>query len=185
MIQASSIPKNRTTSPPAQPEKTSASIRVEISDTQASLRIDRGTLITLTRHVLIGEGIERASISVTLVDDATIHDLNRWYLNHDWPTDVITFRLSDPNDEELSAELIISAEMATTTARQARVDPRAELALYLVHGLLHLCGFNDQTGPESELMRRREGEVLASAGLQNTFEATRRIESADEEEALR
>lgn len=144
-------------------------IEVEISNTQDHLRVRPEDLADLTRLVLRGEGIDCASISLALVDNATIHALNRRHLDHDWPTDVITFRLSDPDDTVLTAELVLSVEMARATAERAGTDAHAELALYLVHGLLHLSGHDDQTPEASALMRRRESEVLATAGLINTY----------------
>ncbi|MBX6312502.1 MAG: rRNA maturation RNase YbeY [Isosphaeraceae bacterium] len=148
------------------------SINVEFSDTQSHLSADHTALADLARRVLRAEGIERATISIALVDDATIREANRRHLDHDWPTDVISFPLSEPGDPVLEGELILSAEMAATTARQAGTDPRAELALYLVHGLLHLCGYDDETVAEAAVMRRREAELLAEAGLPNTFSMT-------------
>jgi probable rRNA maturation factor len=59
--------------------------------------------------------------------------------------------------------------MAASTARDVGVDPRSELALYVVHGLLHLCGLDDQSPEDADAMRRREGEVLAAEGLINTY----------------
>lgn len=146
-----------------------ASIEVEISDTQSHLAADPAFIEAFVRRALALEGVERASISIALVDDPTIHAINRRHLAHDWPTDVITFVLSEPDDPVLAAELVVSAEMAASTARDAGVDPRSELALYLVHGLLHLCGFDDQTLEAADEMRRREGEILALEGLINTF----------------
>src|SRR5207245_8564741 len=95
--------------------------------------------------------------------------LNRRDLDHDCPTDVISFGLSEPGDPVLFGELIVSAETAATTARQAGVDPWHELALYLVHGVLHLCGYDDSSPDARAAMRRREGEILARAGCANTF----------------
>ena len=95
--------------------------------------------------------------------------MNRRHLGHDWPTDVIAFGLSDPGEPILSGEVVLSAEMAAATARAAGTDPEAELALYLVHGLLHLCGYDDHSAEDVAAIRRREGEILASAGLINTF----------------
>jgi probable rRNA maturation factor len=147
----------------------STSIEVEISDTQSHLVADPSFVESLVRRVLQLEGVERASISIALVDDPTIRTINRRHLAHDWPTDVITFLLSEPDDPILAAELVVSAEMAASTARDVGVDPRAELALYLVHGLLHLLGFDDTTLEAADAMRRREGEILALEGLINTF----------------
>ena len=85
------------------------------------------------------------------------------------PTDVITFPLSEPGDPGLSGELVVSAEMAVATAGESRADPLHELALYVVHGLLHLCGLDDLTPEAANAMRAGEGEALASLGLTNTF----------------
>jgi len=145
-------------------------IEVELSDTQGHLRVDPAELTDLVRAVLIAEGHRSAAISIAMVDQAAIHTINRSHLGHDWPTDVISFPLSEPDELVLTGELIISAEMAAATAAEMRVDPRDELALYVVHGLLHLCGYDDLSEPEAVRMRRREGELLAACGRPNPFE---------------
>jgi probable rRNA maturation factor len=145
-------------------------IAVEISDTQRHLRVDADELASLVRNVLAGEGVRRAEVSLVLLDDAGIRGLNRQHLDHDWPTDVISFRLSEPADATLSAEVVVSAEMAAATASRAGSDPLDELALYVVHGLLHLCGYDDLSADHRAAMRRREAEVLMREGHTNTFE---------------
>lgn len=151
------------------PEPHQGAIAVEVSDNQTHLSLAAGQVEALVHSALAANGIENASVSVVLVDDATIHDINRRHLGHDWPTDVITFPLSGPGEPELCGELVVSAEMAATTALETGVDPRDELALYLVHGLLHLCGLDDTTPGARDEMRRREDETLAALGLRNTF----------------
>lgn len=142
---------------------------VEISDTQAHLTVDRAALAALAARTLALEGRDCYSVSIVLVDNAAIHEMNRRHLGHDWPTDVITFPLSEPDEPMLAGELVVSAEMAAATAREAGVDPWAELALYVVHGLLHLCGRDDRNEEDAAAMRRREAEILAQLGLPNTF----------------
>ncbi len=151
------------------PDTEHAPIVVEVSDTQRHLRIDHQALKCLVRAALVAEGVEGASISVAVVDDATIRAINHRYLDHDWPTDVISFRLSEEGGPVLHGELIVSAEMAATTALAAGADPWHELALYVVHGLLHLCGYDDRTDEDRLAIRRREDEILAREGLTNTF----------------
>jgi probable rRNA maturation factor len=145
-----------------------AQIAIEISDTQGHLSIDTRALVRRAQTVLALENRLRASISIALVDNATIRDLNRAHLGHDWPTDVISFPLSGPDEPVLAGELVVSAEMARAVAEAAGADPEAELALYVVHGLLHLCGYDDRDPVSSAAMRRRESEVLAILGLQNS-----------------
>ena len=148
-------------------------IEVEVSDTQGHLRVAPAELAALVRAVLAAEGHARASISIALVDQPAIHAINRSHLGHDWPTDVISFPLSGPEDPALCGELVVSAELARATADEIGVDPRDELALYIVHGLLHLCGYDDLTDGEAAEMRRREGELLAAAGRSNPFDLVR------------
>jgi probable rRNA maturation factor len=142
---------------------------VELSDAQTHFRADPETLERLVRDVLRIEEVERASISLVLVDNASIREVNRGRLGHDWPTDVITFPLSAPGDEVLSGELMVSGEMAHDVAAEHGHDAWAELALYIVHGLLHLRGYDDLGEDDAREMRRREGEVLALLGLTNPF----------------
>jgi probable rRNA maturation factor len=135
------------------------SIDIEISDTQGFLKIDQAAVVDLARGVLIAENRTHATISIALVDNDTIHRLNQSHLGHDWTTDVITFPLSDPDDPALSGELVVSAEMAVATAREIGGDPYDEAALYIVHGLLHLCGYDDSNEEQSAAMNRRQTEL--------------------------
>ena len=151
-------------------------VDVEVSDTQSALRFDPEALASVARGALVAEGIARASVSLAVVDDRAIRALNARHLGHDWPTDVISFLLSGPRDGVLSGEIVVSAETAARTAEAAGVPPFDELALYVVHGLLHLCGYDDGDDLTRVAMRRREGQVLARLGLSYTFPA---LASAD------
>ncbi len=142
---------------------------VEISDTQTHIDLRADTLKRLVEGTLSDEGIGQFSLSIALVDDATIRVLNSRHLGHDWATDVISFPLSEPGEPVLSGELIVSTETAARIARSAGIDPWNEVALYVVHGLLHLCGYDDKDPSAAEAMRLREGEILALRGLINPF----------------
>ena len=144
-------------------------ISVEISNTQGFLEVDAARLARLVEGVLRDEGIEHAAISVALVDNATIRRINRKHLEHDWPTDVISFTLSAAGEPELVGELVISTELAAATAAEVSAEPAAELSLYVVHGLLHLCGYDDLTESDIHEMRARESTHLRRHGLMGTF----------------
>ncbi|MGA2700957.1 MAG: rRNA maturation RNase YbeY [Isosphaeraceae bacterium] len=155
---------------PGIPDRTrQGAIVVEISNTQGFLDVDAERLTGLVEGVLRDEGIERAAISVALVDNATIRRLNQKHLAHDWPTDVISFTLSAAGEPELVGELVVSTEMAAATAKEVSAEPAAELALYVVHGLLHLCGYDDLTESDIHEMRARESTHLRRHGLMCTF----------------
>jgi probable rRNA maturation factor len=138
------------------------SIEIEISDTQAHMQVNHSDVMRLVREVLLAENRASASISIALVDNDTIHRLNRLHLSHDWPTDVITFPLPGPDEPALSGELVVSTEMAVALAQEAGDEPWRELALYLVHGLLHLCGYDDSSEADRAAMKHRQARLLES-----------------------
>ena len=147
---------------------------VDVSDSQSHVAIDRAAARALVERVLRGEGVESASISLAFVDDPTIHRINREHLDHDEPTDVVTFALSDEGDDRLCGELVISAETAARVAAEVGAEPWNEVALYVVHGLLHLCGCDDLDEASAAAMRAREDSALARAGLANPFRSAPR-----------
>jgi len=136
-------------------------IDVEISDTQGHLRFEYATLVRLVQRVLHAENRTDAAISIALVDNVTIRALNQRHLGHDWPTDVISFPLSAPDEPVLAGELAVSAEMAVVAAAELGLQPGDELGLYVVHGLLHLCGYDDRDVADARVMRQRQEELLS------------------------
>jgi probable rRNA maturation factor len=153
---------------------TFAMIEVEISNSQDLLQLDETRLREVAEQTLLDEQVAAAEISVALVDDATLRELNRRHLGHDYDTDVLSFLLECTPGESGSAqpptrrgsgkriegEVIISAEMAQHMAADFGWSAEDEVVLYLVHGLLHLVGYDDLTDEERPVMRRREREVL-------------------------
>lgn len=102
-------------------------------------------------------------ISVVFVDDAHIARLHGEWLGDGTATDVISFDLG-AGEPGPAGELYVSAERARAVAAERGLDPRRELALYVVHGTLHLCGFDDHEPPERARMRAAEAQVLALLG---------------------
>ncbi|MSR57552.1 MAG: rRNA maturation RNase YbeY [Planctomycetaceae bacterium] len=157
---------------------------IRIANQQRALRIDRARLLKLATQTLKAEKVRAAEISIALVDDAEIHRINREFLGHDYPTDVISFLLESEAPKRalgvksrrgvraapvvslrgagksLHGEIIISVETAVEMAGEYGWRPANELFLYLVHGLLHLCGYDDLTSVEQHVMRSREIDVL-------------------------
>jgi probable rRNA maturation factor len=134
--------------------------KVSIASPQEVVPIDRARMREVVRAVLAGEGIADAEISLAFVDNPTIHRLNRQFLQHDEPTDVLSFPLSEGKGSRLSGELVIGAEVALAQATQRGHVVQAELALYVIHGLLHLCGYDDHDDEGAAAMRERERHYL-------------------------
>jgi probable rRNA maturation factor len=139
--------------------------KIAIAMPQETVAVDRRHVREVVRAVLDGEGLADAEISLAFVDNPTIHTLNKRYLDHDEPTDVLSFPLSEPGAKRLAGELVIGAEVAQAQARERGHDVQQELALYVIHGLLHLCGYDDKTDEAAQEMRRRERHYLAALGL--------------------
>jgi probable rRNA maturation factor len=115
------------------------------------------------------EGIASAELSLVLTDDEEIHRLNRAWLQHDYPTDVISFLLNDgespAGERRIEGELILSVDTAARAAADEGWSLEAEVLLYLVHGLLHLCGYDDGSDADRAIMRKRERDILCQLHL--------------------
>ncbi len=124
-------------------------------------------------HTLAAEGVAQPVVlTVVLVDDATIHDLNRRFLAHDEPTDVITFALDAADDDAAFVlpaagsfrqlgEIYISCERAAAQSAEWGSDPRREVRFLVAHGVLHLLGWDDATAEARAAMLARQEAILA------------------------
>lgn len=113
--------------------------------------------------VLGAEGVEAGEVSVTLLDDASIQEMNRDYLGHDRPTDVISFTLHGADEPPLG-DVYIGFDQAVRQAVREEVAVREELARLAIHGTLHVLGYDhseDETRMASAMFRRQEELVGA------------------------
>jgi len=154
-----------------------AGIRVFIANEQTAHPVDEQKIAAAIETVVKDSAFTSASISVAIVDDATMHQLNRQYLEHDYPTDVLSFVL-DANDAHLEGEVIISADTAATCAREYGWSAAAEQLLYAIHGTLHLVGLNDKSPDEARQMRMEEAKYLRLFGFEPVF--TEKLQDVEE-----
>ncbi len=122
-------------------------ITVTVYNESTLARVPRSFVESVVSAVCLGEGIKEAEIRVILVTDEEIHRINREYLQHDYPTDVITFPIEDV---PLEGEIYISTETARMQAKDYKVTLTNELMRLSAHGALHLAGYDDDT-PEKRL----------------------------------
>ena len=140
-------------------------IGVSVASPQEIVALDYQRLKECARAVLTGEGVKDSKVSLAFVDDATIAGLNKRFLEHEGPTDVITFPLSGKGARKLEGEVVIGVEVAQREAADRGHDVNTELCLYVIHGCLHLCGYDDRTPKASAEMRRKEREYLRQLQL--------------------
>ncbi|CAN5307475.1 hypothetical protein BH11PLA2_BH11PLA2_30810 [soil metagenome] len=127
--------------------------------------LDFPALKAAAKAVLEGESVKAAKIGLAFVDDTHIHRLNKQFLNHDEPTDVITFPYSQPKAAKLEGEIVIGYQVAEENAKDRGHDVNTELLLYVIHGCLHLCGFDDTTPKAEKLIRAKERQYLMQLKL--------------------
>ena len=128
-------------------------------------------LTALARRVLAAEGVPSgAELSVVVTDDETVRELNRRFLGVDAPTDVLSFGLeaedgfvTPPGSARQLGEIIISHPTAARQAGEAGHPLGEELAHLLVHGSLHLLGYDHESRADALWMRAREEALLGRA----------------------
>jgi probable rRNA maturation factor len=140
------------------------SIRIDIADEQDTHQVDYDQLIAAIKTILRDAGFTSGEISLAIVDDAAMHALNKQYLQHDYPTDVLSFVL-ELDEQCLDGQLIVSADYAAREAPTFGWTLNDELLLYTIHGALHLIGHDDLEPELKALMRERETYYLAQFGL--------------------
>ena len=136
-----------------EPSPTTATVL--ISNRQSAM-VDEVALAGLARATLTGEGVLDAELSVSFVEEAEIEDLHVRYMDEPGPTDVLSFPLDDVDEggTRLLGDVVIAPAVA---ARNNPPDPEAELRLLLVHGILHLLGYDHEDAAEkAEMWARQE-----------------------------
>jgi probable rRNA maturation factor len=131
--------------------------------------LDEGELEQAIRCTLKRHGCRSATLSLALVDDARMAAIHERFLGRRGPTDVISFDLSD-NESRLEGEVVVSVDAARRQSRARGHSPAAELALYAVHGTLHLLGFDDATPGDARAMHDEEDRILTELGYGRVFE---------------
>lgn len=140
-------------------------LSIDLTDDQHSLSFDAARIRRLAEQILRDAGVRSGSLSIVVVDDPTIHQLNRQFLEHDYPTDALSFLL-EREDAHLEGEVIVSADTAARVAAELDWPAEDELLLYVVHATLHLVGHDDATDDLRAAMRAEEQRYLAKLGIQ-------------------
>ncbi len=143
----------------AEGEPPEPGLHIPIANQQASLAIDEAQLRSAVLAVFRDSSYTSGTVSVAVVDDPTIHEINRQYLQHDYPTDVLSFVLED-REPYLEGELVVSTDTAATNSQDYDWPATSELLLYVIHGALHLVGYRDKRPEDIARMRQAELRYL-------------------------
>ncbi|MDA7950014.1 MAG: rRNA maturation RNase YbeY [Pirellulaceae bacterium] len=138
-------------------------IEIHFSNEHPTATVLSEPFIAAVEYILKDKNITRGEISLAVVDDKKIHELNLAYLDHDYPTDVLSFALEE-GDNFLEGEVIVSYDTAKQKGVEYAWPPEQELLLYVIHGTLHLVGYDDKEENARLEMRQKETEVLRRLG---------------------
>ena len=132
-----------------------------------------GSLAVLRRVIqtaLVHHNVRSADIDLAIVDDAEIAHLHEAHLGQTGPTDVLTFDLRDSREADVvQGQIVLSIDTAEREATERGHAVEAETALYAVHGVLHLLGYDDRTEAEAAKMHELEDQLLEAAGIPGVF----------------
>ncbi len=162
-------------------------IIIHLTESFKDVRVPLPTLRKLTQIVCDGFGEKKTTeihyeLSIAVVDDTRIKELNGQFLNHKRTTDCLSFDLSEGNPSAPRMfELIVNGEMAARQADLRGHSSEAELALYITHGLLHNFGFDDATPGQARKMHEVEDKILQQLGYGSVYnrEIRRQEQSED------
>jgi len=137
---------------------------VAVNNRQRRVRVSTPRLRATAEAALRALGRVGFHVDVSVVDDPAIRRLNARFRRTRKTTDVLAFDLHAPGPSRLMGEVIVCADTAKRQARRVGVPVALELDLLVVHGLLHLAGWDDHEPLEARLMHEREREILAETG---------------------
>jgi probable rRNA maturation factor len=135
---------------------------------KVDIRKLRSILRSLLQDVL---GVKQWALGIHLVGDETIIELNEKYLKHRGATDVVSFNYLDGTGdrETIAGDIFVCVPEAVRQAPRFRSTWQAELVRYIVHGILHLSGYDDRTAANRREMKREEGRLLKALSRQLPF----------------
>ncbi|MBD3246558.1 MAG: rRNA maturation RNase YbeY [Candidatus Omnitrophica bacterium] len=132
----------------------------QIIDNQRAGALAPARLRTMIKKICASADIDPEAVSFVFCGNERIRELNRRYLRTDSVTDVIAFPLAEKTEPGYLGEVVVSVERAVEAAPSYRHGWEKELALYCIHGVLHLLGYDDRTAESRREMERRQEEIL-------------------------
>jgi len=131
--------------------------KVYIFNESGKFRLPHKKVKNIINLVLKDNKIDNASVNVIYCNDLQIHKINKDFLNHDYPTDIITFPI---DDDPLIYEMYISIDTAINNAEYYNVSLSDEILRLAAHGSLHIIGYNDISDAERAIMQSKEDYYL-------------------------
>lgn len=136
-------------------------MRITINNLQKKLPIYPVKIKKLITNILKNEKITSSGwINLCFVNASQIKKFNAKFHKTNTTTDVLAFNLGEKRKKIIIADIMISTDSAIKQSRAFKTTPGYELSLYIVHGMLHILGFNDRTPAQIKLMRKKEKQYV-------------------------
>jgi probable rRNA maturation factor len=159
-------------------------MKISITNLQSAVPVPATKITTTAQNALRKLRLEKTDLSVVFVGEKRMRRMNKEYLGHDYVTDVITFNYADVSCPNVSvghlahglgprqkhsgttckAEIIICPAVAVRNAKRFGISVERELKLYVVHGILHLAGYDDHSPADILKIRQKEQELVSLRG---------------------
>ena len=142
-------------------------VKVIIKNLQKKIPINPNRIRKTVLTVLSLEKIKKpGEITILFVDNRQIREFNLMYRGRDCATDVISFDDSI-NRKEILADIVISTDTAISNAKIFKTAPLYELHLYVIHGILHLVGYDDRTQKQRKIMQDKATHILTTLNIKH------------------
>ena len=135
-------------------------MKIEVINQQKIKRVNLKQLHKYLKKILVFLNIPTEDLSILLCDNTRIKKLNKKYFEKASATDVIAFPLTDDLEPNYLGEVVVSVEEAVEVAKRLGCKWQDELRLYLIHGILHLVGYDDRTKVKRARMEREQERIL-------------------------
>lgn len=123
------------------------------------LKISKKNIHSLTSNLAKELNFTISSLEINFISGSEIYAINKKHLKHYYTTDIITFNYSN-NSKEIDGEIFISLDDALENSKKFKVSYSEEIVRLVIHGILHLLGYDDQKSSDKKIMKRLENELL-------------------------
>lgn len=138
-------------------------MKIAVKNLQKKIPIYPKKIKNLALSILSKEGVRKTGeITISFVNDRKIQELNLRYLGKDRPTDALAFNITEAPyiSKDIFADIVISTDTAIRNARIFKTSGPYELYLYVIHGLLHILGYDDKSKKEKAAMHKKEAFLM-------------------------
>ena len=148
--------------------------KIEVINSNLKFKVNKKNIADAAEKILRAEGAQLYSLSILVCEDTYIQNMHKIYFDDDSPTDVISFPMDkfekDNPEGGYLGDLLISADRAFKVAKDFDNTLQKEFFLYVVHGILHLLGYDDIAEADRLIMREKEKKILKSFSFRNKQE---------------